>query len=193
MDPLMMGMLEKEEQVQGIDPHVAKAANDHFNKKINEKGKKKEEEDSMQGNALMNRIRKYYIAFPYLKEGAPSKPYAKWSVADMHLELQRIELEQNSALCYDSMKAIHSMVMCAVEIAGCSSGVDLRGLTEFSGTEQAMSIVQRDLMRLSIKYDSYLSTGPEMSYVMGVVKLTVAVQKMNKANELFTPTEDGGL
>jgi hypothetical protein len=172
MDPLMMGMLEKEQQQEEkIDPHIAKAANEHFNKKVNEKTKKKEEDDATQGNALLNRIRKYYLAFPYLKEGAPSKPFSKWTTADMHLELQRIELEQNSALCYDSIKALHTMVMCAVEIVGIQSGVDLRGLTEFSQTEQAMSIVQRDLMRLSIKYDYYLSTGPEMSYLMGVVKL----------------------
>lgn len=125
---------------------------------------KDETPEAVQKQKLLNRINRYYEYFPFLKEDSPKKFILRDSLEALQEECKRCEAQLQNSQTLENIKSLDILFNDTIEHIAISMGTPAHGLVYEA--KKSRMIVDQELKELSIKYESWLSTGPELRYLI---------------------------
>ena len=128
-----------------------------------EPGHKEETPEAVQKQKLLNKIGRYYDYFPFLKEEAPKKFTMRDSVEALQEECRRCQAQLQNSQTLENIKALDILLNDVLERVAIGAGTPAHGLVYEA--KRSRMVVDQELKELSIKYESWLTTGPELRYL----------------------------
>jgi hypothetical protein len=131
--------------------------------------------------SLFKKISAYYKHFPNLQASAPKRITLRDSLSILQEEFMRIQMELSDNQALANAKSADILLHAALERVLCTLGVPAMGLQKVG--KECQDDMDQEIKELSIKYMHIFASGPEIRYLLTLMRRIHYVVNYNTGKE----------